>query len=1676
MKVRHALWIGALFLAVAVAAHAQSTYGGVDPYEEFGKRLKAAQEVTPLSSDLFGDSVSLYNGATEFNTVDISIPGNSALQVELRRRRVIEDQRLDGGSWIGGFGDWDADVPYIAGTFTDANGWQLSNGSYNRCSDTVDYLNTTVPIPGGSTPTGTAPYAQVWSGNQMHIPGGGDEELLVNNQPKSPAYASASGYPWITKGNYRISCLGSVQNGLAGEGFVAVSPSGVSYTFNWAVTKAAPAIAWAYSTTVNPVPVLRDKIYLLATHVQDRFGNWVNYSYSGSHLTQITSSDGRTITLTWNGDTIQSVTSPLGTWQYTYVTGSNGLPQLSSVTLPDGSQWTYAVVSGTLRTTKNEWPNGPQDPHPKSYCQYQPTSNSGSFVYSIGAPSGASATYDFEYQRRYRDSVPWSCIGNGNSLQQYPWVVDFLDNFALVTKTVSGAGLPAEKWTYQDNSAPSGDYYTPTTAWSYNNNAQPYVPSGSCTGCALSKVVVVTSPTTITKYTFGVQYARNEGQLLSTEVDDLSGNPLKTTSNIVMSTGDAANATFPGIAGQSELPNYSSPLSNQVLPVTQTTTAQDGDTYTLQNEAFDAFARTTRAKRFNNIAGQSSIEEQTAYLDDLSLWVLGLPQERDNLTTGEVESKFSYTSGTDTLYQSWRFGELLKTYSFNAQGQLASFTDGNSHTTSLSNYKRGEPQLINFPDQTSESLVLDDAGRITSVTDQAGHTTGYSYDAMGRISRIDYPGGDEQAWYPKTFTYAYVTSAERGIAANHWRRTITTGNDSEVTWFDAMLRPLLTDTSIIGSAGSDITTAKAFDSRGLTTFASYPVGGAPDLSAITTGTHETYDALGRLTQSQQDSELGTLTSTTAYLSGARQQVTDPKGNVTTTSYQVFDQPSYDAVTQVQAPAGITQTITRDLYGNPLSITQSGLYGTESDSVTKTLTYDGYHRLCRTTEPESGSTVMAYDSANNLVWSAQGLAITGTGCGQEQVAAAAQTLRSYDAMNRLLTIAPPSGTQSTQYTYDALGQATHVVSGTSVWDGSYNYRGMLTGETLQLSGQSPWTIGYSHDAYGHLATVSYPAGTGTSEAVAYVPDALGRATQVGSYAGNISYFPNGAVAGFTYGNGAGYVAEQNARQLLRNFSYGVGSTLNLSEDYGYDADGNITTVTDLAGGPRSKSFSYDALNRLTNAQANGLWGTEAYTYDPLNNLRTRLSAGQTLTYNYDATNKLTSLTNGASTVDSFLYDNRGNVTGKNGMSLLFDQQNQLTQAVGYDSYAYDASGRRVTKTPASGGASTYYFYDHAGQLMYQYAPGSAQSTNFIYLGSKLIARNVSVQLAAPGAISFDANPNNGSYTVSWGAALGATSYTLQESANGGAWVTVSSGSGTSATFSGKAGGSYVYRVQGCSSSCGYWTTSATLGVRPALPAVTVPGGTVNGAYTVSWSAPAGATSYDVQERVGTGAWTTIASSTTATSISRPGTTSGSYTYQVSAKNVYGSRGWALSGAVTVDATTPPASAPALSVPASSGTGSYTVSWGTVGTATSYTLQEQVNGGSWTTLQSSSATSLAISGKGNGSYGYHVQACNASGCGPWSATASTTVLLPPAAPASITVPASSTGSIAVSWAASSTASSYTLQQSLNGGSWSSVYSGAATSSTLTVTASGSYTYQVQACNSGGCSAFKASTAVA
>src|SRR5690606_20458651 len=125
-------------------------------------------------------------------------------------------------------------------------------------------------------------------------------------------------------------------------------------------------------------------------------------------------------------------------------------------------------------------------------------------------------------------------------------------------------------------------------------------------------------------------------------------------------------------------------------------------------------------------------------------------------------------------------------------------------------------------------------------------------------------------------------------------------------------------------------------------------------------------------------------------------------------------------------------------------------------------------------------------------------------------------------------------------------------------------------------------------------------------------------------------------------------------------------------------------------------------------------------------------------------------------------------------------------------------------------------------------------------------------------------------------------------------------------------------------------------------------------------------------------------TAATSRNITGKGSGTYSYRVYGCNTVGGCGPASStGTITVTIVTIPG-APTLSAPASSDTGSFTVSWGAVSGATSYRLEEQVNGGAWSEIQNNSATSKAISGKGNGSYGYRARACNSAGCSSYSAT--------------------------------------------------------------------------------------------
>lgn len=260
--------------------------------EEYSKRIRAATTVEPLTHESFGAQVNLYNGSTEFSVVDVSLPGNDALSVEVRRHLPLEDKSTFKGS-LGGFGDWSLDLPYVHGVFAEDKGWKTVSGDgYSRCS---------VPAMPDTSRTGTpsAAYSSlVWDGYQLNMPGSGSQELLVSTVSATPSPSVGGPYPWLTKDHYRVSCLPTARN-YPGEAFVVLSPNGIRYTLDHAIVRAATSISdvsradTKYASGYIPLVIPRSHIYFVATKAEDRFGNTVEYHYVQDELRQITSSDGR---------------------------------------------------------------------------------------------------------------------------------------------------------------------------------------------------------------------------------------------------------------------------------------------------------------------------------------------------------------------------------------------------------------------------------------------------------------------------------------------------------------------------------------------------------------------------------------------------------------------------------------------------------------------------------------------------------------------------------------------------------------------------------------------------------------------------------------------------------------------------------------------------------------------------------------------------------------------------------------------------------------------------------------------------------------------------------------------------------------------------------------------------------------------------------------------------------------------------------------------------------------------------------------------------------------------------------------------------------------------------------------------------------------------------------------
>ena len=296
----------------------------------------------------------------------------------------------------------------------------------------------------------------------------------------------------------------------------------------------------------------------------------------------------------------------------------------------------------------------------------------------------------------------------------------------------------------------------------------------------------------------------------------------------------------------------------------------------------------------------------------------------------------------------------------------------------------------------------------------------------------------------------------------------------------------------------------------------------------------------------------------------------------------------------------------------------------------------------------------------------------------------------------------------------------IQSDGTLWAYEYNNRRLPTAETMNYGGVN-YRIGRGYDANGSLSQLTYP----DNFSMTYNPNALGQARQAGGYAGGVSYYPNGALKQFSYGNGIVHTLDQNVRGLPAVSRDGNW----LHDSYTYDNNGNVNSITDQAEGVTTRVMEYDGLDRLKRVNAPALWGDAWYNYDALDNLTySHITGGakaRQLSHNFDAgTNRLDSIT-GTYNI-GYQYDSQGNIIQRGGQGYSFDIGNRMRGAPGVTTHTYDGHGRRVSVV-GTDGVNHVYIYGLEGKLLYSHATGQplALGTKYIYLNRHVIAESSTI---------------------------------------------------------------------------------------------------------------------------------------------------------------------------------------------------------------------------------------------------------------------------------------------------------------------------------------------------------------
>jgi RHS repeat-associated protein len=582
------------------------------------------------------------------------------------------------------------------------------------------------------------------------------------------------------------------------------------------------------------------------------------------------------------------------------------------------------------------------------------------------------------------------------------------------------------------------------------------------------------------------------------------------------------------------------------------------------------------------------------------------------------------------------------------------------------------------------------------------HRATVTLDDASQVSFVEMPDGSWQAppWVQATLIrhqdggfrlrlpsrYSLSFDAAGRLESQEDRN----GNVTTLAYVDGRLSTITAPSgrSITLHYNADDTVSEAVGPGGRTVSYEYAGGDLVAVDNVDGGRWEyDYDSIGRLTS-----------------------MTDPRGHVTTTSYddqnRVVEQteaghstqwewssgPGDDVEVDITDPTGrhivehfhhgLPATITR-APGSAAEATESFVYNGQGNVTSRTdaggevwtYGYDDAGNRVSATDPEDHTRTWDFDAGRNVLLA--------------QLPSGRRTVFEYDGHGNLTATATtnPAGTTQAMRTESAYTPRGELETSTDTLNRTTHYTYDTAGDLMVVQSPSGRKITRTYDDSGWVTGRTAPRGNVTganaeAHTTHYVRNAFGDTTQITDADGHVTELE------YDHNRTVVKVTDPDDKELSTTFDAGdrpiaVHYPDGTSTTSTFDAAGRLTARTNRAG--KQTTYELDALGRFSQ------------TTDPMD---------RHTSYSYDDGGRLASTTKPNGKTIHYAYDGAGALTDvvypdgdPQDVHLAYDEDGRRTQVsdeTGTTTFAYDAFGRTTSVTDGSG-ARVGYGYDGAGQM-------------------------------------------------------------------------------------------------------------------------------------------------------------------------------------------------------------------------------------------------------------------------------------------------------------------------------------------------------------------------------------------